>query len=260
MKIRSKEDLRRCNLEEQFRRSQERMLNMPSHPGVVRLEEVLEDDTFYYVVMEKANGGSLFHSLVNDFKDGCMPAAAMKQVMREILEAVSHVHKQGMLHRDIKPDNLVMQIGADGSKRAMLVDFDHADPDWRPETAGQQFGQVFGTLRFNAPEALTGEFRPESDLYSTGVILYLLMTGRFPYGEEVYSEGPQGNNWSSWQRRSAVHQRMHETTVDFHRGPWEEQPACKELCQSLLSFTVAGRPSSAEEALRHDWFTQGEAA
>mmetsp|Transcript_16218 Transcript_16218/g.50928 ORF Transcript_16218/g.50928 Transcript_16218/m.50928 type:complete len:261 (+) Transcript_16218:1296-2078(+) len=260
MKIRSKESLREQYHEDEFRKSQVRMLNFPPHIGVMPLREVLEDEKFYYVIMDRATGGSFFYSLLKEFKDGIMPHGAVKGLIREILEAVSHVHQQGMLHRDIKPDNLVMQIGADGSKRAMLVDFDHADPDWRPETAGQQFGQVFGTLRFNAPEALTGEFRPESDLYSTGVILYLLMTGRFPYGEEVYSEGPQGNNWSSWQRRSAVHQRMHETTVDFHRGPWEEQPACKELCQSLLSFTVAGRPSSAEEALRHDWFTQGEAA
>jgi len=264
MKIRSRAELRRVDLEDQFCRVMERMLNMPRHPGVVRIFEVLMDDAFLYVVMEKANGGPLFGSLVQDFKDGCMPAPAVKQVMRDILEAVGHVHRQGMLHRDIKPDNLVMHTqggafsGSRGRKRVMLIDFDHADPEWGPCSTAEESDEVFGTLRFNAPEALLGSFQPQGDLYSVGVILYLLMTGSFPYPDAVFADDSNGaaGAHASWRRRRAVHGRMGEAQIDFGCNPWPEQPACRDLCCRLLAFEARDRPVSAGEALRHDWFRQ----
>jgi len=261
MKIRSKESLREHKLEEQFRRLHERMLNFPAHRGVVSIYEVLEDDSFYYVVMQKANAGSFFNSLLSDFEDGCMPASAVKELMREIFEAVSHVHQQCMLHRDIKPDNIAMHISHDELgkpiKKVMLIDFDHADPDWSPDIIGREKG-LFGTLRFNAPETLDGNFSEQSDLYSVGTILYLLMTGKFPYNEEVFQpHGAHGNQgaWGNW--RAAVYHNMQRSKVDFRCSPWPDQPACRDLCQRLLAFDYCDRISSAEEALSHEWFSSG---
>merc|ERR1711933_173013 len=104
----------------------------------------------------------------------------MKYLMRQILTAVGHVHEQGMLHRDIKPDNLVMQVYPDPESpsgkahKVMLIDFDHADPEWSPVLPRTPYDSEtsFGTRRFNAPETFQGSFSQESDLYSVGVILY----------------------------------------------------------------------------------------
>eukprot|EP00930_Biecheleria_cincta_P055286 TRINITY_DN4161_c0_g1_i2.p1 TRINITY_DN4161_c0_g1~~TRINITY_DN4161_c0_g1_i2.p1 ORF type:complete len:478 (+),score=88.75 TRINITY_DN4161_c0_g1_i2:85-1518(+) len=140
MKIRSKESLQKDMGEEEFVRCQLRMLNFSPRPGVMHVHEMLEDDNFYYIVMDKARGGSLFNSLLSDYKDGVMPLSAVRNLAKEILEAVALTHREGILHRDIKPDNLVVQLHNDpaspGSKvkKVTMIDFDHADTEFSPHS------------------------------------------------------------------------------------------------------------------------------
>eukprot|EP00434_Breviolum_minutum_P016134 symbB.v1.2.014218.t1/scaffold1036.1/size142803/5 len=128
-----------------------------------------------------AKGGSLFDGLLKQFEDGHMPPKEVRHLMKGILEAVGHIHQQGMLHRDIKPDNLVMRRDdvwgepgspkVDGSGKGLrvaIIDFDHADPDYlskcskQSETPSDYF---CGTVQFSAPEAFFGSFSPASDLH-----------------------------------------------------------------------------------------------
>lgn len=261
MKIRSKESLRAQEHQAEFRRSQIRMLNFPPHVGVMPLREVLEDDNFYYMIMEKAKGGSFFCALLKDFQDGVMPPKAIKQLMREILEAVNHVHQQGMLHRDIKPDNLVMQLhddpGSPGGrvKKVMLIDFDHADPDFSP-VGPSRHTSCYGTLRFNAPETFRGNYSAGSDLYSVGTILYLLMTGKMPYDDGIFDTARQGaeqspKNHSGWMEQ--LYRQLEDSEIDWQCNPWPDQPECKRFCEALLAFDMQDRPLSALEALGNAW-------
>lgn len=255
MKIRSKTSLREHDVEAEFVHSQTRLLNFPPHHGVMPLYEVLEDDNFYYVIMEKGSGGQLFASLAEEYRDGCMPERAVRRVMREILEAVSHIHGHGMLHRDIKPDNLVVTEVPDNVgrivRRVTLIDFDHADADWIPGSANKAVAYSFGTKRFRAPEVFQGYCSERTDLYSVGIILYLLMTGSFPYPDEVYS--PRGVQMTVESCQHTV-RRMMDTAVDFESDPWPEQPLCMDLCRQLLAVDAERRVASAEKALQHPWF------
>jgi len=264
MKIRSKESLRNQQHEEEFRKSVTRMLNFPPHIGVMPLREVYEDEKFYYAVMDRATGGSFFCSLLREFKDGSMPQEAVKGLMREILEAVGHVHKQGMLHRDIKPDNLVMQFYDDPCsptgkvKKVVLIDFDHADPDWSPQSAKKDHA-CYGTLRFNAPETFQGEYCAGSDIYSVGAILYLLMSGKLPYEDALFEnelDRAQASPTSSRKWMDAIYLHMKETPVDWSCSPWQELEDCRDFCQGLLAFDPRGRTASAEEALQHPWLQE----
>eukprot|EP00401_Gymnodinium_catenatum_P074436 CAMPEP_0117482544 /NCGR_PEP_ID=MMETSP0784-20121206/13474_1 /TAXON_ID=39447 /ORGANISM="" /LENGTH=572 /DNA_ID=CAMNT_0005277043 /DNA_START=100 /DNA_END=1818 /DNA_ORIENTATION=+ len=258
MKIKNKKDLFKSQGEDGFRKAQLRLLNLPPHDGVLSVHEVLEDDAFYYVVMEKAMGGSLFASLLDDFSDGNMPANAVRSLMCEILEAVGHIHKQGILHRDIKPDNLVVQIGDDPNsengrfKKVKLIDFDVADPDWCPSSpTSKESTQYVGTLRHSAPESFWGSFSERSDLYSVGTILYLIMTGQLPLKDEIFD-----GIGHSRKRLQEIHERMGKERIDWSGTCWEGQPLCADLCKRLLAFDPQGRPASAEEALSHAWFTE----
>jgi len=265
MKIRSKESLRKQNHEEQFRKSQIRMLNFPQDACIITTREVLEDDRFYYIVMDRAMGGSFFTSLVEEFQDGSMPQHAVKRVIREILEAVHHLHRNGLLHRDIKPDNLVMRLLDDSAnpgaklRRVVLIDFDHADPDWSPGKQSTDY-TCYGTLRFNAPEALCGDYSAASDLYSVGVILYLLMTGKMPHSDSLFEDGrdceDEAEGWLSESHQrwmDQVYALMQEQPVDWDCDPWPELPDCRRFCASLLAFSARERPRSAGEALRDGW-------
>lgn len=263
LKIRSKESLQ--DMEDSFRLAQLKMLNLPPHVGVLPLQEVLEDSKFYYVVMQKASGGSFFGALLEEHKDGEMPQAAVKTLMRGILEAVGHIHSQGMLHRDIKPDNLVMNVRDDAnsptgkSQKVAIIDFDHADADWSPKSKSNSMMQGFcGTMRFSAPETFQGYFSQSSDLYSVGVILYLLLTGKMPYDDKIYDqEMARIERSPSYKGHwlGSVSDRMREASIDWDCSPWPTEPRCRSFCQGMLAFDPRERPGSSDEALVHPWFS-----
>jgi serine/threonine protein kinase len=242
----------RTRAEQQFRKAQVKAMNLTPHPGVLPIHQVLEDDGFYYVVTSRAAGGAFFESLLADFDDGVMPETAVQALLRQILEAVGHVHSHKMLHRDIKPDNLVMHDSpacpGRTLRRVALTGFDQADSDWDPCLSGWD-AECFGTAAFKAPEALLGQYSEASDLYSVGVILYLLMAGKMPYGDSVYAECESG----AFSRR-AVFQRMKDTVVDWECCPWPGQSECADLCKALLAFDPRDRPGSTRAALAHRWF------
>lgn len=249
--------------------------------------EILEDNGYYYCIMEKANGGSLVDHLLDKHPDGVMPEEDLKQMMRDMLEAVGHVHKQGVLHRDLKPDNFVVRRMSDPGaleepdqilswrssrrtpggtvERVALIDFDHADSDYSPRSASPRSESVFGTQGFNAPEQYLGHSSAASDLWSIGVILYLFMTGTMPYDlaklekqarmehRNFSKKSDTGNNWLS-----AVYYKMMGCPPKWDCDPWTQSKACSDFCRNLLAFKTESRPQTAEEALCHPWLAKDE--
>lgn len=262
MKIKSKEALRQDMHEEQFVRAQLRLLNLKAPPGVIQLQEILEDENFYYVVMDRATGGSFFSSLLEEYPNGTMPASAVCKVARDILETLRHLHKEGILHRDIKPDNMVMHALSDASgkklQKVTLIDFDHADAEF----SGLGLTQVqhcFGTARFNAPEAFLGFYSAATDLYSVGVIVYLLLTGSMPYPSELFEFPTTPGSPSSpaanrrWMEQVVTQMEAHH--IDWSHPTFREIPDSRDFCQHLLAYNVTDRSATAEEALRHPWIS-----
>ncbi|MDF5758371.1 protein kinase [Spongiactinospora sp. TRM90649] len=144
-----------------------------SHPNVVNVYDLVSEDGRLWLVMEYVDGPSLQQHVA---ESGPMSPAAVAEVGLQVLSALSAVHAAGALHRDIKPDNLLLRP----DERVILCDFGIAALSRTdPITAT---GAVMGSFGYIAPERLTDEpAGPPSDLFSLGVTLCVLVTGRSPF-------------------------------------------------------------------------------
>lgn len=258
MKMRAKAGLHEAS-DQKFRKACQRVLGLPQHPGVVALYEVLEDERFYYVVMPRASGGALIQGLLEWFSDGVIPAMVLQKLLRETLEAIAHIHSHGVLHCDIKADNLVLEISHDElgneTRRVLLIDFDHANPDLLSSTQELLLDGFVGTPRFAAPETFVGRYSRQSDLYSVGVVLYLLVVGKMPHEDDLFSSFYVAQGHEALRDAGVqVYKRLRDAPVDFGSAAWSTQPECLDLCRSLLEFDPRDRPRDATEALKHAWF------
>jgi eukaryotic-like serine/threonine-protein kinase len=154
---------------ERFRREASHAAGL-QHPNVVGVFDRGEFRDSYYIAMEYVEGDQL-----KDLIDEGMTTAAAVEVTRQILEAERFAHKKGIVHRDIKPQNVM--IDQDG--RARVTDFGIAKAGTSDMT---QTGSVMGTAQYLSPEQAQGkDVTAQSDIYSTGVVLYEALTGTVPF-------------------------------------------------------------------------------
>ena len=150
-----------------------------SHPHIVPLYTFGDVDGTLYFVMGYVKGESLAARLK---REGRLPVEDARRILIEIADALDYAHKLGVIHRDIKPDNVLLK---EGTGRALLTDFGVA----KALGAGQtmtEVGSVLGTPQYMSPEQAQGkaDIDHRSDLYSLGVMGYAMLAGRLPF------EGP----------------------------------------------------------------------
>jgi serine/threonine protein kinase len=146
-----------------------------SHPGIVEVYEVRPDDESPALVMELVDGESLADRLA---RDGKLPPHEAAGIAADVAEALYHAHRRGIVHRDVKPSNVLL----DSRGRARLVDFGIAHSLAEAAERLTQTGTVVGTMRYMAPEQLSdGEIGPRTDLYGLGAVMHEMLTGRPPY-------------------------------------------------------------------------------
>lgn len=158
-----------------FRR-EARTMAMLSHPCLVNVYDASSDGEHVYLIMELITGGTL-RELLDE--QGPMQPHAAAAVMRSVLTGLSVAHEAGMVHRDIKPDNVLIN----GNHQVKLADFGlvRAGAASRHST-----DQIVGTVSYLSPEQVTGgDTGPQSDVYSAGLLLFELLTGRTPFSGDT---------------------------------------------------------------------------
>ncbi|HEU5261088.1 MAG TPA: serine/threonine-protein kinase [Gemmatimonadales bacterium] len=147
------------------------------HPGVVRTYDYGEAEGLYYLALEWAEGKSLADYV---HRAGPLAPARVGRLVRQLADALSAAHQAGIIHRDLKPENIMY---APDTERAKLLDFGIArDADLPAEQRLTRTGFFVGTLKYVAPEALSGELVDgRADIFSLATITYWLLTGRHPY-------------------------------------------------------------------------------
>lgn len=158
-----------------FRREAQAAANL-AHPNVVNVYDVGQDGDVHYIVMEYINGESL-KSYIN--RSAPLPIGKAISVAVQILAGLEYAHRSGLVHRDIKPQNVL--ITPDGTVK--VTDFGIAKSV--SDLGLTEAGQALGTAHYFSPEQAKGErVVPQSDLYAVGVTLYEMLTGRLPFESE----------------------------------------------------------------------------
>ncbi|HMP42088.1 MAG TPA: protein kinase, partial [Roseiflexaceae bacterium] len=143
------------------------------HPAIVDVYDVGQDNDIHYIVMEYVDGSDL-KSLI--LRQGALPIEQALAIAADAADGLEAAHRVGMIHRDVKPQNIM--ISADGN--AKLTDFGIAKSNL--STAMTETGVTFGTADYISPEQARGlPVSPRSDIYSLGVTLYEMLTGRLPF-------------------------------------------------------------------------------
>ncbi|MFZ0959776.1 MAG: protein kinase [Terriglobia bacterium] len=163
-----------------------------NHPNAVRVDDLdIAEDGLPFIAMELVVGDTL-KTLVQ--RAGALPVSLVLNVSAQVCEALDAAHKLGLIHRDIKPDNIVLIAQDNGFPVAKILDFGISR--LREETAGMkgltQTGMVIGTPEYMSPEQVLGKQRVEidgrSDLYSLGIVMYRMLTGELPFQAETTVE------------------------------------------------------------------------
>lgn len=209
---------------ERFRR-EARAAAALSHPNIAAVYDFGDDGGMHYLVMEYVAGETLAERLWR----GPLPTAEALSVATSIAEALGHAHHRGVVHRDVKPANVI--LGADGSVR--VTDFGIARI--RDEPAVTKRGHVMGTAFYMAPEQARGEEAGSAaDLYGFGALLFEVLTGRPPYDD------PDPTVVVSRHLHSPVPLVRAESVPD----------SVVRLVASLLAKDPSARPGNASAVLR----------
>uniref|UniRef100_A0A3B4BDK3 Calcium/calmodulin-dependent protein kinase type IV n=1 Tax=Periophthalmus magnuspinnatus TaxID=409849 RepID=A0A3B4BDK3_9GOBI len=203
-----------------------------SHPNIIELKEIFETDTDIALVLELVTGGELFDRIV---ERGYYSERDAAHVIKQILEAVAYLHENGVVHRDLKPENLLY---ADLSLDAPLKIADFGLSKIIDDQVTMK--TVCGTPGYCAPEILRGNaYGPEVDMWSVGVILYILLCGFEPFFD------PRGDQY--------MYSRILNCDYEFVSPWWDEVSLnAKDLVSKLIVLDPHKR-LSVREALQHPW-------
>lgn len=205
------------------------ILRTLDHPNVLRLLEVLEDPINYYLCSEYTEGSALLTFISTRRR---ISEAHAAEVMYQVLSAVAYCHSKGVVHRDIRPEHIVVQTGVDRWE-LKIADFGCATMlDPRKQLTG-----VLGSTFFLAPEVIRGSYSEKCDLWSCGILMYLLLTGHYPYAGQSEKEVMQ--------------------LLMTGRAEVEITEVSNEARQllSLLLLKNQKERISASEALQHYWIS-----
>lgn len=195
-----------------------------SHPNVVQVFDVGQEGDTRYLVMEWVDGTDL-KRLIRERAP--LPADEAVRVVLDLLRGLAAIHRAGIIHRDVKPQNVLI----DRSGRAKLADFGIARTV--RDTGLTETGSVIGTAAYMAPEQATGRaVSPATDLYAAGVILYELLTGRLPFAGENPLE--------------VLYQHVHEPPIPPRRHNPAISPALEAVVLRALAKSPEERFRSAE--------------
>eukprot|EP00252_Welwitschia_mirabilis_P011561 TRINITY_DN2584_c0_g1_i1.p1 TRINITY_DN2584_c0_g1~~TRINITY_DN2584_c0_g1_i1.p1 ORF type:complete len:531 (-),score=115.98 TRINITY_DN2584_c0_g1_i1:306-1898(-) len=222
---------------EDVRREIQIMHHLTGQPNIVELKGAYEDRHSVNLVMELCAGGELFDRIIAKGHYSEMAAAGL---LRQMVTVVHTCHTMGVIHRDLKPENFLF-LSKDENSPLKATDFG-LSVFYKP---GEIFRDIVGSAYYVAPEVLRRNYGSEVDIWSAGVILYILLSGVPPFWAET---------------EAGIFEAILDGYIDFESDPW---PSISSAAKDLISRMLKQNPKerlTAAEVLNHPWMkVDGEA-
>ncbi|XP_043289176.1 MAP kinase-interacting serine/threonine-protein kinase 1 isoform X2 [Venturia canescens] len=234
------------------------------HPNIIHLIEFFEDDDRFYLVFEKINGGQLLRRIEERVHFSEREAS---QIIKEIASALNFIHKKGIAHRDLKPENILC-VYPDKLTPIKVCDFDLGsgikfNNTMSSPLATPQLLTPVGSAEFMAPEVVeafigeTSYYDKRCDLWSLGVIMYILLCGYPPFYGNCGTECGWERGETCQACQELLFTSIQQGRYDFPDKEWSTiSEDAKDLIKGLL-VKEAHRRLSAECVLNHSWINPG---
>ncbi|KAI6704517.1 hypothetical protein NL676_007479 [Syzygium grande] len=210
------------------------MQHLSGQPNIVEFRGAYEDRYSVHVVMELCAGGELFDRII---AKGHYTERAAASICRAIVNVVHICHFMGVLHRDLKPENFLLASKDEG---AMLKATDFGLSVFIEE--GKVYRDIVGSAYYVAPEVLQRKYGKEIDIWSAGVILYILLSGVPPF-------------WAETEK--GIFNAILQGEIDFVSDPWPSiSDGAKDLIRKMLTQDPEKRITAAQ-VLEHPWLKEG---
>ena len=232
--IRACKHLSKLNIKnlEKFRREIE-ILKKMDHPNIIKLYEVYESERSLYLIMEECKGGEIFDRIIQHIQEKKMYSEKDAAIIFEqVMSCIAYCHNRNICHRDLKPENLLyLNAGDEKDNRIKVIDFGLSQACDRLKTK-------VGTAYYVSPEILSGNYTHLCDIWSAGVILYILLSGDPPFN------GANDNE---------IYTKIAQMKFSFPERKWKNisNDAKDLLCHMIVP---ENERYTAEQVLAHPWF------
>ena len=201
------------------------------HPNIIKIFEFYHNKDCYYLITEYCGGGELFDKIAKS--KTLLSEIQSAYIMYQILSAISYCHKMKIIHRDLKPENVLIKQDEKGFYRVKICDFGTS----QVFKFGDIQTKLVGSAYYIAPEVITKKYNSKCDLWSCGVIMFVLLTRKAPFG---------GRN-DKQILENVLHGQYKKELLE------EYSPYAIDLISKLLERDISKR-LNAEMALQHRWF------
>ena len=235
--VRACKQLSKLNIDDlvKFQREIE-ILIKTDHPNIIKMYEYFESKNNLYLIMEECDGGELFDKIIEHIDNEKMyTEKEAAEIILQVMSAIEYCHNNGICHRDLKPENLLyLKKGDEKDNPLKVIDFGLSQKTDMKKILSSKVGTAY----YVSPEILSGKYNEKCDIWSAGVILYVLLSGDPPFN------GPSDG---------VIYSKIRKMKYDFPSEKWKNiSKEAKDLLNHMLA--PENERYTASQVIAHPWF------